>query len=46
MSAIDWTAEPDEWVRSLLDSAPPLSDQQRAALAELLKPVRVERGIA
>ena len=38
---IDWTAEPDPHMRALLDTAPPLTDQQRNALAELLKPVRI-----
>ena len=38
---IDWTAPPDPYMRELLDSAPPLSDEQRTALAELLKPVRI-----
>ena len=38
---IDWTAEPDPHMRELLDAAPPLTDQQRTALAELLKPVRI-----
>ena len=38
---IDWAAEPDDWMRRQLDAAPPLSDRQRAMLAELLKPVRV-----
>ena len=38
---IDWAAEPSEWMRRQLDAAPPLSDRQRAMLAELLKPVRV-----
>ena len=41
---IDWTAEPDEWMRAQIEAAPPLTDQQRIALAELLKPVRVNRG--
>ena len=41
MREIDWTAPPDPYMRELLDSAPPLSDEQRTALAELLKPVRI-----
>lgn len=39
--AIDWTAEPDPYMRQLLNIAPPLSNEQRTALAELLKPVRI-----
>jgi hypothetical protein len=31
-----------EFVKKTLAEAPPLSDQQRVALAELLKPVRVD----
>jgi hypothetical protein len=42
---IDWAAEPSEWMRRQLDAAPPLSDRQRAMLAELLKPVRVTAGM-
>ena len=30
----------EEYIRRVLDEAPPLSDEQRTALAELLQPVR------
>jgi hypothetical protein len=30
----------DEWVERVLAQAPPLSDEQRSRLAELLRPVR------
>lgn len=30
---------PQEWVAKTLADAPPLTDQQRTALAELLRPV-------
>ena len=43
---IDWDAEPSEWMRRQLDAAPPLSDRQRAMLAELLKPVRITAELA
>jgi hypothetical protein len=41
MSNIDWKADPDPYMRELLDTATPLTHQQRTALAELLKPVRI-----
>ena len=41
MSNIDWMADPEPYMRELLDTAPPLTHQQRTALAELLKPVRI-----
>ena len=31
----------DEWIARQLAAAPPLTDQQRTALAELLRPVRL-----
>lgn len=31
----------DEYVARIVTAAPPLSDQQRTALAELLRPVRL-----
>ncbi len=37
---IDWTAPPDPQMQEWLDAAPPFTDEQRTALAELLKPVR------
>jgi hypothetical protein len=33
----------DQWVERQLAKAPPLTDEQRAKLAELLRPVRVRR---
>lgn len=32
----------DEYVQRIVADAPPLTDQQRVALAELLRPVRVK----
>jgi hypothetical protein len=32
----------DEWVAQQLAQAPPLSQRQRAKLAELLRPVRIK----
>jgi hypothetical protein len=34
----------DEWVRREVAKAPPLTQEQRAKLAELLKPVRIMRS--
>ena len=31
----------DEYIAKIVAAAPPLTDQQRTALAELLKPVRL-----
>ncbi len=33
-----------DYIRTVLAAAPPLSDEQRTKLAELLKPVRVHAG--
>lgn len=33
--------DPDAAIRAVVDRAPPLTNAQRVALAELLKPVRV-----
>lgn len=34
-------AKATDYIRKLLDEAPPLTDEQRTRLAELLKPVRI-----
>jgi hypothetical protein len=36
----------DDYIRETLAKAPPLTDEQRARLAELLRPVRVLGGVA
>ena len=36
--------EQKAWVTRTVDDAPPLTFEQRAKLAELLKPIRVERA--
>ena len=35
-----WTQRIEDYVRDTLEKAPPLSDEQRSRLAELLRPVR------
>ena len=35
--------ELDARIRKIVDAAPPLTDQQRVKLAELLRPVRVSQ---
>jgi hypothetical protein len=37
-------AQTDAWVKKTLSTAKPLTAEQRAKLAELLKPVRRESG--
>jgi hypothetical protein len=37
-------ANAEAYIQEILDKAPPLTDEQRAKLAELLKPVRVRPG--
>ena len=39
-------AEYTAWIKKQVDQAPPLTQQQRTALAELLKPVRRKAGAA
>ncbi len=39
-------AEYTAWIKKQVDQAPPLTQQQRTALAELLKPVRRRAGAA
>ena len=41
MSKIDERAENRAWAEKQVADWPPLTDRQRVALAELLKPVRV-----
>lgn len=36
----------EDYVKTVLAAAPPLTDEQRTALAELLKPVRRSGGAA
>lgn len=46
-TSIDTAAEPDavdQWVERTLATAPPLTDEQRTRLAELLRPVRKTGG--
>ena len=35
----------DDYIRHTLDQAPPLTDEQRSRLAELLRPVRNQQGM-
>ena len=39
-------SDEDLYVDALVAAAPPLTDQQRTALAELLRPVRIHGGDA
>lgn len=38
------TQRGSEYIKKLLDAAPPLTDEQRTKLSELLKPVRIPGG--
>lgn len=38
--AAELSPECVEWVRRVVDAAPPLTDEQRTRLAELLRPAR------
>lgn len=43
-----WTVDADTraYVKTMVDAAPPLTGEQRAKLAELLRPVRTSDGAA
>lgn len=38
---VELSPECAEWVRRVVDAAPPLTDEQRTRLAELLRPARI-----